>query len=50
VTVVGHVATIAADEWVTASGEWVNQSLGSSHLSAHRPRWCCRDQRWEETR
>src|SRR5678815_3717254 len=24
VTVVGHVATISAGEWVTASGEWVN--------------------------
>ena len=24
VTVVGHAATIAAGEWVTASGEWVN--------------------------
>ena len=24
VTVVGHSATIAAGEWITASGEWVN--------------------------
>jgi exodeoxyribonuclease V alpha subunit len=24
VTAVGHAATIAAGEWVTASGEWVN--------------------------
>jgi hypothetical protein len=24
VTVVGHAATIAAGEWITASGEWVN--------------------------
>jgi exodeoxyribonuclease V alpha subunit len=24
VTVVGHAATIAAGEWVTASGEWIN--------------------------
>jgi len=24
VTVVGHVATISAGEWITASGEWVN--------------------------
>jgi hypothetical protein len=23
VTVVGHAATIAAGEWITASGEWV---------------------------
>jgi exodeoxyribonuclease V alpha subunit len=26
VTVVGHSATIAAGEWITASGEWVNES------------------------
>ena len=24
VTVVGHAATISAGEWITASGEWVN--------------------------
>src|SRR5207344_1112055 len=24
VTIVGHAATIAAGEWITASGEWVN--------------------------
>ena len=24
VTVVGHAATIAAGEWITASGEWIN--------------------------
>jgi hypothetical protein len=24
VTVVGHAATIAAGEWITAPGEWVN--------------------------
>ena len=24
VTVAGHAATIAAGEWITASGEWVN--------------------------
>ena len=24
VTVVGHVATISAGEWITASGEWIN--------------------------
>jgi exodeoxyribonuclease V alpha subunit len=24
VTVVGHSATIAAGEWITATGEWVN--------------------------
>ena len=25
VTVVGHAATIAAGEWITASGDWVNE-------------------------
>ena len=24
VTVVGHAATISAGEWITASGEWIN--------------------------
>jgi exodeoxyribonuclease V alpha subunit len=24
VTVVGHAASVTADEWVTATGEWVN--------------------------
>jgi len=24
VTVVGHAAIISADEWITASGEWIN--------------------------
>jgi exodeoxyribonuclease V alpha subunit len=27
VTVVGHAATIAAGEWITASGEWVNDRI-----------------------
>src|SRR6202047_1756574 len=34
VTVVGHAATIAAGEWITASGEWVNNrppDLGRRH-------------------
>jgi exodeoxyribonuclease V alpha subunit len=42
VTLVGHAATIAAGEWITASGEWVNRSHArptvqgalSSHLAA----------------
>src|ERR1700730_12381798 len=42
VTVVGHAATIAAGEWITASGEWVNdRAHGSSSRRgscAHRPR------------
>ena len=28
VTVVGHAATIAAGEWITASGEWI---IGPAH-------------------
>lgn len=32
VTVVGHAATISAGEWITASGEWVNDHThGSRH-------------------
>ena len=27
VTVVGHAATIAAGEWITASGQWVNDRI-----------------------
>jgi exodeoxyribonuclease V alpha subunit len=27
ITVVGHAAVIAAGEWVTASGEWVNDRI-----------------------
>ena len=27
VTVVGHAATIAAGEWITASGEWINDRI-----------------------
>jgi exodeoxyribonuclease V alpha subunit len=36
VTVVGHAATIAAGEWVTASGEWVNDR---SHGQQFRARF-----------
>ena len=42
VTVVGHAATIAAGEWVTASGEWVNDRTHGQQFKArlgrHRPR------------
>src|SRR6476659_833264 len=31
VTVVGHAATIAAGEWITASGEWVNDRAHGQH-------------------
>ena len=34
VTVVGHAATIAAGEWITASGEWINdRTHGQQFLS-----------------
>ena len=34
VTVVGHAATIAAGEWVTASGEWVNDRTHGQRFKA----------------
>jgi len=34
VTVVDHVATIAAGEWITASGEWVNDRTHGQQLKA----------------
>ena len=34
VTVVGHAATIAAGEWVTASGEWVNDHTHGQQFKA----------------
>jgi exodeoxyribonuclease V alpha subunit len=34
VTVVGHAATIAAGEWITASGEWVNDRTHGQQLEA----------------
>ena len=34
VTVVGHAATISAGEWITASGEWVNDR---THVSSSGP-------------
>jgi exodeoxyribonuclease V alpha subunit len=27
-TIIGHAATISAGEWITASGDWVNDSHG----------------------
>src|SRR2546427_230280 len=35
VTVVGHAATIAAGEWITASGEWVNDRVHGQQFKAH---------------
>jgi len=34
VTVVGHAATIAAGEWITASGEWVNDRMHGQQFKA----------------
>jgi exodeoxyribonuclease V alpha subunit len=34
VTVVGHAATIAAGEWITASGEWVNDRTHGQQFKA----------------
>src|SRR3989440_1485268 len=43
ITVVGHAATISAGEWVTASGEWVNdrthgQQFRARYLRTSAPR------------
>jgi hypothetical protein len=37
VTVVGYAATIAAGEWVTASGEWVNDRTHGQQFKAAIP-------------
>src|SRR3954447_15691777 len=34
VTIVGHAATIAAGEWITASGEWVNDRIHGQQFRA----------------
>src|SRR4051812_32942851 len=34
VTLVGHAATIAAGEWITASGEWINDRTHGQQLKA----------------
>ena len=34
VTVVGHAATIAAGEWITAKGEWVNDRTHGQQFKA----------------
>jgi hypothetical protein len=38
VTAVGHAATIAAGEWVTASGEWVNDRTHGQQFRSRFPR------------
>src|SRR6188472_2949142 len=35
VTVVGHAAAIAAGEWITASGDWVNDRTHGQQFKAH---------------
>ena len=34
VTVVGHTATISAGEWITASGEWINDRIHGQQFKA----------------
>ena len=34
VTVVGHAATFAAGEWITASGEWINDRTHGQQFKA----------------
>src|SRR6059058_4511579 len=34
VTTVGHAATISAGEWITASGEWVNDHIHGQQFKA----------------
>jgi exodeoxyribonuclease V alpha subunit len=34
VTVVGHAATIAAGEWITATGEWINDHTHGQQFKA----------------
>ena len=37
VTVVGHDATISAGEWITASGEWINDRAHGQQFKARFP-------------
>src|ERR1700691_865463 len=34
VTVIGHAAIISAGEWITATGEWVNDRTHGQHFNA----------------
>ena len=34
VTVIGHAATISAGEWITASGEWINDRTHGQQFKA----------------
>jgi exodeoxyribonuclease V alpha subunit len=40
VTIVGHAATIAAGEWITASGEWINDRTHGQQFKARFMRPC----------
>ena len=35
ITVIGHAATISAGEWITATGEWVNDRTHGQQFKAH---------------
>jgi exodeoxyribonuclease V alpha subunit len=35
ITVIGHAATITAGEWITATGEWVNDRTHGQQFKAH---------------
>jgi hypothetical protein len=35
VTVVGHAAAISAGEWITASGEWINDRTHGQQFKGH---------------
>src|SRR3982751_3180985 len=35
ITVIGHAATISPGEWVTASGDWVNDHTHGRQFKAH---------------
>jgi exodeoxyribonuclease V alpha subunit len=37
VTIVGHAATIAAGEWITASGEWINDRTHGQQCALRFP-------------
>jgi hypothetical protein len=47
ITIIGHAAIISAGEWVTASGDWVNDHTHGQQFSARPMRrevvWSCVD-------
>jgi exodeoxyribonuclease V alpha subunit len=42
ITVIGHAAVIAAGEWVTASGEWVNDRTHGQQFKSRFRHWAMR--------